>query len=105
MSSNNIRILLALGMFASVIFAPPWFAGIFAVALSLRWRAWEVIAAGMVMDFLWMPVSVSPAPVLELAKLGLGSFDAIPFATIISIIVVFCLEPLRRQLLLGPLIE
>ena len=91
---SNVRNVLALALFVSVIFAPPWIAGIFALALAVRWRAWEVIAAGMMMDFLWMPSSVS-----------FLSWYALPFATIISIVLVFGFEPLRRQLLLGPLIE
>ena len=88
---QNVRITLAIILFASVIFAPPWFAAIFAVALVVRWRAYEVIAAGMLMDFLWLPFSV---PFL--------SFHTLPFATLIAITLVFALEPLRRQLLLGP---
>ena len=94
MSHNNIRLVFALALFTSVILAPPWLACLFALALSLRWRAWEVIAAGIFLDFLWLPTSVS-----------FLSWHALPLATIISIIVVFGLEPLRRQLLLGPLIQ
>ena len=93
MSSNNTRILLALALFASVIFAPPWLAAIFACALAARWRAWEVIAAGIFMDFLWMPTSVS-----------FLSFHSVPWITLIAIVLVSCLEPLRRQLLVGPAI-
>ena len=90
-NGQNIRIILALALFVSVVFAPPWLAAIFACALCARWRAWEVIAAGMLMDFLWMPASVS-----------FLSFHAIPWITLIAIILVFGFEPLRRQLLLGP---
>lgn len=46
------------------------------------------------MDFLWMPVSVS-----------FLSFSTIPLSTVIAMVVVFGLEPLRRQLLIGPAIE
>ena len=95
MSSNNnqqsFRIILDIALFVSVIFAPPWIAALFACALAARWRAWEVIVAGMLMDFLWMPASVS-----------FLSVHSIPWVTLISIALVFCLEPLRRQLLLGP---
>ncbi|MEK7155695.1 MAG: hypothetical protein AAB734_02345 [Patescibacteria group bacterium] len=89
--SNNIRILLAAALFTSVVFAPPWLAAVFAFALAARWRAWEVVAAGIFMDFLWLPTSVT-----------FVSVESIPFATLISILTVVCLEPLRRQLLLGP---
>ena len=87
---SNLRVILTFLLFGSVIFAPPWLAALFAVALAARWRAWEVIAAGILMDLLWLPFSVS---FLSLAS--------IPAATLISIILVFGLEPLRRQLLLG----
>ncbi len=83
--------MLDIALFASVIFAPPWLAAIFACALAARWRAWEVVAAGMLMDFLWMPASFS-----------FLSFHSLPLCTIIAIVLVFGLEPLRRQLLLGP---
>lgn len=89
--SSNIRIVLAAALFASVVFAPPYIAAAFAFALAARWRAWEVVAAGIFMDFLWLPTSVT-----------FLSFESFPFATLISIIAVVCLEPLRRQLLLGP---
>lgn len=89
--STNIRIGLGILLLASVIFAPPWVAAVFSCILVLRWRAWEVIGAGMLMDLLWMPVSVS-----------FLSFDAFPLSTIIACIAVFGLEPLRRQFLLGP---
>ena len=75
-------------MFVSVIFAPWWVPAIFALALCLRFRAWEVILAGMFMDLYWMP-----------AYIGLHS---LPVATIVAILLVFGLEPLRRQLLIGP---
>jgi len=88
---SNLRLVLAIALFTSVVFAPSWLAAIFAFALAARWRAWEVIAAGMLMDFLWMPSWVS-----------FLAFNGLPLATMISIAVVFCLEPLRRQLLIGP---
>lgn len=86
---NNIRLLLGSALFVCVFFAPPWLTAILAAALALRFQAWEVVAAGMLMDLLWLPSSVTFA-----------SFDAVPFATLISIILVVGLEPLRRQLLL-----
>lgn len=92
--SSNIRLVLGIALFVSVLFAPPWVAAIFAFVLAARWRAWEVVAAGAVMDFLWMPVSVS-----------FLSFSTIPLSTVIAMVVVFGLEPLRRQLLIGPAIE
>ena len=91
MSSNSIRSILDIALFASIIFASPWLAAIFTCAFAARWRAWEVIAAGILMDFLWMPASVS-----------FLSFHSIPWITLIAIVLIFAFEPLRRQLLLGP---
>lgn len=88
--ANFIRLCVAILLFASVLFAPPFITAIFAFALAVRWRAWEVIAAGILMDLLWLPYSVG------------FSLDHLPAATLISIVLVFGLEPLRRQLLLGP---
>ena len=86
-STNNLRIYLGVALFASVVFAPPYITAVFAFALATRWRAWEVIAAGIFMDLLWLPS-------------GTGfSYMAFPYATIITTIAVFGLEPLRRQLL------
>lgn len=87
---SNIRPLLGLALFASALFAPPWLVAAFALSLAVRWQAWEVVAAGMLMDFLWLPASVTSA-----------SVESLPLSTLISIILVVGLEPLRRQLLLG----
>lgn len=89
--ATNIRLTLGTLLFVSVLFMPPYVTAVFALALALRWRAWEVVAAGIFMDFLWLPASVP-----------FTSFQVLPYATLISIVVVVCLEPLRRQLLLGP---
>jgi hypothetical protein len=85
---SKLRLLLGLTCFVSVVFAPWWVPAILAFALCLRFRAWEVILAGMFMDLYWMP-----------AYIGLHS---LPGATIVAILFVFGLEPLRRQLLIGP---
>lgn len=90
LETSTIRALLAFALFTAVFFSPPWLTAIVAAALALRWRAWEVVAAGMLMDLLWLPSSVT-----------FMSFDATPFATLISIVLVVGLEPLRRQLLLA----
>lgn len=85
---HKVRLVLALSCFAGIIFAPWWVPAIFALALCLRFRAWEVILAGMFMDLYWSP-----------SYIGLQS---LPVATIVAILLVFGLEPLRRQLLIGP---
>lgn len=88
--SNNARLFLGCTLMVSVLFAPPFITAIIALVLALRWRAWEVIAAGIFMDFLWLPDSFS-----------FISLQSLPLITLIAMIVVFGLEPLRRLLLAG----
>ncbi len=90
--AENIRVVLALALFASVVFAQWWMPLAFAFVLSLRFRAWEVIAAGILYDLIWMPEFVS-----------FTSLESIPFATIAGLMLVFILEPLRKRLLVGVL--
>lgn len=85
---HKLRLLLATICFVSIVFAPWWVPLLCALALCLRFRAWEVILAGMFMDLYWMPTYA-----------GLGS---LPLATIVCLVLLFGLEPLRRQLLIGP---
>lgn len=75
----------------SVFFAPPWATACVALVFAARFRAWEVILAGISMDLLWLPHSLMPVFALE----------NLPAATLFAILLVFGLEPLRRQLLLG----
>jgi hypothetical protein len=78
---------MGIALFFSVVFGSPYFAAALAVALSLRFRAWEVVAAGLLMDLLWMP------------SVAFTTEGAIPYATAIALLLVIGLEPLRRQLL------
>ncbi len=79
----SVRIVLAVAMFASAL-AAWWVGALFAIALSLRFRAWEVVLFGLFLDILWLPRDI---------------FYGIPIATCLSIILVWGLEPLRRQFL------
>lgn len=88
---HKIRLVLAIACVVSVVFLPWWVPALLAFALCLRFRAWEVILAGMFMDLYWMP-----------AYPFLSDWGSLPYATIISIVILFGLEPLRRQLLIGP---
>lgn len=88
---HRIRVLLDILMFVSIIFAPWWVPTLIAFMLCLRFRAWEVVLAGMFMDLYWMPQYVS-----------FTSFDSIPLGTVIAVLFLFGFEPLRRQLLIGP---
>lgn len=79
-----MRVFLAiLGTVSAAVFTP-WVTAIFMVILAARWRAWEVIAIGMIADILWFPSS---------------TLWSIPLATFFGIVVVWLLEPLRNELL------
>ena len=82
-AENSIRIVLScLGLYGAV-FGPAWLPLVPMVLLSLRFRAWEVIALGLVTDFLWLP-GIRP-PLYLLAALA----------------IVWAFEPLRKELLLS----
>ena len=78
-----MRISLAIAGLISAFFAPWWVTILFMIALSIRYRAWEVLALGVVMDFLWLPAGFGHFPIFMLA----------------SIVIVWIFEPLRDQLL------
>lgn len=86
---NTIRVLFALVAFVSVVVGPWWATLIIAVALALRYRAWEVIGIGLLMDILYMPFPFSL------------SFETLPWGTIAAVVLLFGLEPFRRRLLTG----
>lgn len=86
---NSLRVLLAMEGFAAVLFAPWWAVLGCVFLLCLRFQAWEVMLIGIFMDLYWSPMS-------------LGVPETIPLATIACIVLLFGLEPLRRQLLVGP---
>jgi hypothetical protein len=84
---SNTRLVLAVLLFLSVIFTPIWVSAIIALALALRFRAWEVVVAGLLVDLMWMPTSVSIP-------------GALPIATLTALALVVVFEPLRRHLLI-----
>ncbi len=71
--------------FASILFAPPWLPLICAGALTVRFRAWEVLIAGALIDLLYVPPE------------GLYGIP-IP-ATLFAFILFVGFEPIRRKLL------
>jgi hypothetical protein len=82
-AENSVRILLSLlGVFGA-IFGPAWLPVVPMVLLSIRFRAWEVIALGLFVDLLWLP--------------GLH----FPIFLALSIALVWAFEPLRKELLLS----
>ena len=71
--------------FASALFAPPWLPFLFAGALTVRFRAWEVLILGALIDLLY----VSP-----------DGLYGIPIpATLLAFVLFAGFEPLRRKLL------
>ena len=79
-----MRLLLAILGIVFVFIAPPWLTAMCILALSLRWRAWEVLLIGACADILWFP----------------GTFSyGIPVVTLFSLVVLIILEPLRNELL------
>lgn len=82
---NMIRACIAVLGFVSVMFFSPLLTAACMVALSVRYRAFEVVALGAFADLLWLPYD--------------GFLFSFPIATVISIILVWALEPLRLEFL------
>lgn len=81
-----MRTALALSGFLAAITLPPWVAILCMVILCVRYRAWEVLFIGMIIDLTWLPSGIS--------------IHALPLCTGIALLLVWGLEPLRRQFLL-----
>ena len=82
-AENNLRIFLSTFGVLAAVFGPSWLPFVPMVLLSMCFRAWEVIALGLLIDFLWLP--------------GLRP----PLFLISSIAIVWAFEPLRKELLLS----
>ena len=85
LSETNIRSTLALIGFLATLFAAWWVPLIIMTLLALRYRAWEVLLLGLLIDLLWLP--------------SLGLFSPLPLCTLFSIATVWIFEPLRNQFL------
>lgn len=81
-----IRALIAAVGIGGVIVAPVWVPLIAVFALAMRWRSWETLVIGMMADILWLPFM---------------HFWGMPIATLFAIVLVWILEPIRKELLLG----
>ncbi len=80
---NRVRLFLfSLGVLG-VIFAPPWVPLIAIGSSAFLYPAWEVLVIGLFADFVWLPAD----PI------------SLPIFTILSLIMVWGLEPLRREFL------
>ena len=79
-----MRIALAIGGVFAAIFAPPWVTILCMGLSAFRYPAWEVLFIGLLTDFLWMPP---------------GLLHPLPIFTIAGLILVWGLEPLRKEFL------
>jgi len=85
MKMTYLRIVLAAFAFLATVLGLPWAVLISMVLLALRFRAWEVLIIGVVMDFLWLPSESLIWP--------------LPLFTIGALLLVWGLEPLRNEML------
>jgi len=76
-----IRITIAIMGFLAAVVLNAWIPGIAIVALAFLWRAWEALLLGLFVDLLWLPSG------------------NIPFFTIGAILIVWVMEPIRKQFL------
>ena len=81
------RLLIDCACLVSVIFLPIWVTLVLIVLTCFRFRAFEVMFFGLILDFLWTPVFLV--------------LPTVPWFTLFSIAVVWILEPLRRELLMS----
>jgi len=86
MSYLNLRVLLSIIGFLGAIFAPPWVPLLVMAFLAMRYPAWEALVLGFIVDMLWLPS---------------GFFGSIPLFTIAAFVLVWGLEPLRKELLVS----
>jgi len=75
------RLVTVIVGFFGIFFGPPWLTLVSMAVLAFRFPAVEVIIMGVLMDFLWLPAT------------------GIPLFTIASIIFLWGLEPVRKELL------
>jgi hypothetical protein len=76
------RIALALIGFLSAIVGWPLLTAACILALSLRYRAYEVLVIGLLADFLWQPAGAH-----------------IPYFTLGALVAVWIFEPVRTEFL------
>ena len=82
--SNSIRMAVFVLGVSGALFASPWLPLLCMGFLALRFRPWEVLVIGILVDFLWLP--------------GIFFFP-VPLFTIAALALVWGLEPLRNEIL------
>ncbi|RJR13659.1 hypothetical protein C4585_01630 [Candidatus Parcubacteria bacterium] len=83
--SSILRILGAVVGLVGVFIGSPWIVAIIMILLAVRFRAWEILVVGVMMDFIWLP-----------ADLSVGH---LPFFTIGALLLLWGLESFRKEIL------
>ena len=84
----SIRIALGVAGIAGALIVAPWVTLLVMIILALRYRAWEVLILGLLVDLLWFtPGSVE-------------GFTLLPLFTFAGLALVWGFEPLRREFLI-----
>jgi hypothetical protein len=81
--SASARFALAICGVLSALFFSWWITAVCIAVLAICWRSWEAVAIGLLMDLLWLPP------------------HGFPFFFAGSILLVWLLEPLRREFFAG----
>ncbi len=84
---SKLRIALALFGFVSVFFLPAWVTLTCIVALAIYYRSFEAIILGLLMDLVWFAPSLGES----------GFLQSMPVYTLLAILAVWLLEPLRLE--------
>ena len=82
-----MRSTLALVGFLGAIALPPVIPLVCITLLAIRYRAWEAIFIGLLIDLAWLPTS--------------ASIHTLPLFTLVGIAIVWGFEPLRAQFLVS----
>ena len=85
-TESLLRVGIATVGFLSAFVAPWWVPMLAIILLAFRFRAWEALLIGLLVDLLWLPTG---SPLAQ-----------VPFFTIVSIAIVWGFEPLRSQFLI-----
>ncbi|MBM3261144.1 hypothetical protein FJY93_01860 [Candidatus Kaiserbacteria bacterium] len=84
-----LRITIASIGFLSILTGPWWVPLVCMILLSARWVAWEALAIGLLMDFIWQGSGT----------FAISSWHTWPLFTIVAIILLWAFDPLRRRFL------
>ena len=82
-----MRPALAVIGLIGVVLLPPWVPLLCIIFLSIRYRAWEAILIGTLIDLAWLP----SGPL----------WHSLPLFTIAALFIVWGFEPLRAQFLVS----